>query len=705
MAKDDDQCTELVISDTGFPSEYMVLEPHQRISPNTVTRRFTYNPPAFANGTAERDPRNQFTRVCFYVTDKYLITSYPYHCLNIELVPPVAIKWCDEAASNGDAAPDSSQASATNTIERYKVLRAYIGEMVTLPLCVYKSETPNVQHLLAILPVTEESPGMYPDVYNFSYPVNTINFPPQYSRGPTTQSIAAVSTPGWYFAETLDSTGTPLTTMDPLWRTWTFTPDETQECVYTVCFRGVDLESADLVDPTTTPTQYTSVRCYRIEVYNSVLEFDGENEVQVAGLSESIYIKDGFSMSVWAMPSCQPPGRNMTLMYFGSTRHFQTQQGYYGGDHGLPIRNGLKWAQTHDSHGRFYYEDWRVGIKASHENYACDMWHFVAFTVNEEHEAVLYVDGEQQTRRDRFSSHVSVSTQLHFKTPSRPDTPDDITTGTGVFAAGSYKGEQTMIGQLDDIYVWNRALEREEIGTVMRSRTLAGMDDIQEKLVLWFPMRDGTGGTSLPLPSYSSSTFFLASTTGVPPTVVDSATPVVVPCVRGLEMPVGPTDGTCMQSVYGWNFARAPHTAVRFGDIKVPATFINDTELRVETPGYVSPRFVSVTASNNGATFTDTSGVGRDVKFLYLDAGLYMDGTGGGGQADSVCVDLRDRSVTFGAWVCVDCGQPEVDYKAPDPGMPNAKPEGEPQPPIDQIYKPLYDMGLAKPRERKYPMA
>eukprot|EP00951_Prasinocladus_malaysianus_P038551 scaffold424138_cov36-Prasinocladus_malaysianus.AAC.1 len=162
-------------------------------------------------------------------------------------------------------------------------------------------------------------------------------------------------------------------------------------------------------------------------------------------------------MSVWAMPECVSPGTNMTLMYFGSTRHFQTQQGYYFGDHGLPVRNGLKWAQTGDDIGRFYYEDWRVGIKASPAQYACDMWHFVGFTVTEAHQAVLYVDGEKKTRYNGYSQQVGLSTQMAFVTMSRPDTPDDVTSMTGRFAVGSYAGEQNMVGQLDDIYVWNRA--------------------------------------------------------------------------------------------------------------------------------------------------------------------------------------------------------------------------------------------------------
>ena len=188
-----------------------------------------------------------------------------------------------------------------------------------------------------------------------------------------------------------------------------------------------------------------------------------------------------------------------------------------------------------------------------------------------------------------------------------------------------------MVGMIDDVYVWNRALSADEIGQVMTSRTLAGAPELQQSLLVWFPMRDGTGSDSLPLPDYSgnpTATFTLASTGDAPPAVVDAATPAVVPCVRGLEMPVGPTDGTCVQGVYGWNFARSAFNSVMFGDVKVPATFVDGTEMKAETPGYQSPRFVSVTASNNGETFTAVSSVGKDTTFLYLDAGLYMDGRG-----------------------------------------------------------------------------
>uniref|UniRef100_A0A061RNA4 LamG-like jellyroll fold domain-containing protein n=1 Tax=Tetraselmis sp. GSL018 TaxID=582737 RepID=A0A061RNA4_9CHLO len=706
VATDDDQCVELMISDTGLPSQYMHLGPHIRLHERVVMRRFYFNPPEFVNGSATLDPREMFTRVCFYASDKYLVTSYPLHCLNIELTLPVAVKWGDEIGEDGFLAPQPVS-SSLHTAETYKLIRSYVSEPVNIPMCVYKSISPNVQHNLAIIPVTEEHPGVWPNLYNFTFPVNSINFPPGPPNQPVTRSIAPVKNPGWRFVPTIGSDGKPILSSDPFYQTWTFTPNEYQECTYTVCFRGLDLESADRDDPSMTPTQYTSVRCYRVEVYNTVLEFAQQTEAEVPGLSELVTIDEGFSMSAWVFPRCICSGTNMTVMYFGSDRAFPTEQGYYVEDSGLQLRNGIKWQQTSESVGRFYYEDWRVGIKASPPQYACDLWHFVALTVEEDNRAVLYVDAERPTRFDPYSQEVSLSTQLEFTTISRPDTSDDCEegqSGTGRFILGRHRRHDSedstdMIGFIDDVYVWNRALLPEEVGTVMITRTLHGNDPIQRRLLAWFPMRDFTGNASLPLPDRSGNEVLLQITeivgVGLPPRVTISATPVVIPCVLGMEMPVGPTDGLCTQSVYGWNFANGPFLFVKFGDMLVRASYVDDRELEVDTPGHVSPRFVTVTASNNGHVFTNVTGAGRETQFLYLDPGLYMDGAGGGGQADSVCTTIQNRSVTFGAWVCPDCGQPLVHYEAFDPGHPNPKPKPWPKPAPDQVLQPLEELGLS----------
>jgi hypothetical protein len=60
---------------------------------------------------------------------------------------------------------------------------------------------------------------------------------------------------------------------------YSFTPQEYEECVYTVCFQGYDELTAPEgtpIDPTLNNVEATEVRCFKIEVYNNVLQFDGK---------------------------------------------------------------------------------------------------------------------------------------------------------------------------------------------------------------------------------------------------------------------------------------------------------------------------------------------------------------------------------------------------------------------------------------------
>ena len=85
---------------------------------------------------------------------------------------------------------------------------------------------------------------------------------------------------------------------------------------------------------------------------------------------------------------------------------------------------------------------------------------------------------------------------------------------------------------------------------------------------------------------------------------------------------------------------------------------MDDKTIKCETPGHVSPRYVNVLASNDAGTQFTTSSVGKEVKHLYMESSLYVDGKGGGAEADSVCKDLPTRAVTFGGWFCPKCGPP-----------------------------------------------
>ena len=84
-ARDDDQCTELVVDHTGLPHSSMRLESYQRLDARTVTRKFVWEP-LFDKETSE-DLRPYQSVVCFYASDRYAITSLPFHCVEIRLSP------------------------------------------------------------------------------------------------------------------------------------------------------------------------------------------------------------------------------------------------------------------------------------------------------------------------------------------------------------------------------------------------------------------------------------------------------------------------------------------------------------------------------------------------------------------------------------------------------------------------------------------
>jgi hypothetical protein len=67
-----------------------------------------------------------------------------------------------------------------------------------------------------------------------------------------------------------------------------------------------------------------------------------------------------------------------------------------------------------------------------------------------------------------------------------------------------------------------------------------------------------------------------------------------------------------------------------------------------------SPQFVTVTSSNNGGVFTNTSAVGKAVQYLYMDSVLYLDGgDASGANLDGVCSELIDKQVCVYVCMCV----------------------------------------------------
>jgi len=138
----------------------------------------------------------------------------------------------------------------------------------------------------------------------------------------------------------------------------------------------------------------------------------------------------------------------------------------------------------------------------------------------------------------------------------------------------------------------------------------------------------------------------------------------MIPCVLGVDTVIGPVVGGCMVDVRVWQAAPSTQLTCRFGTYESRAEFVTQTHIRCEAPMATSPEFVTVTASNNGGVFTNTTAVGKAVPYLYMDSVLYLDGGDvSGANVDGVCSELiekqvnaGEKQVTFGGWFCPNCG-------------------------------------------------
>ncbi|QDZ20586.1 hypothetical protein HOP50_04g31060 [Chloropicon primus] len=503
------------------------------------------------------------------------------------------IDWCADAASEGS------------------VYEAYYGQETCIPLCVKKSGNLSYDGNLGIEKVTLESPGVYPTGAVFQYPYDEINFP----ASGVLKTVAG-------HADT-----------DPFKRNFCFTPQHGEECVYTACFKGKDNDSS---------SSATSVRCYKIEVYNQALEFTGAEEASSADLSKEVGPKNGFSMGAWVYPTCSSAG-NQTVMYFGSTRDFATS---LGTDTGLQVRNAIKYNTDSSGESTFFYYDDYIGTVFAENKYCCGKWHYVGVSVGSDNKAFLFVDGGMAKSQVTGSRNTIKFDVKSFETASRPDNNLDGD-GQGTFKVGHYTGEGFK-GIIDEVSVFDKALTSAEMHSNMEKRDLSGSENLKG----YFTMT----GSGFPLAN-SAGTATLTNSVGTP-ALVPKAIPTMIPCVLGLQHSVGPSDGSCPTEVYGWSMSDGLATACSFGGRVIGGTYVDDKTIKCETPGHVSPRYVNVLASNDAGTQFTTSLVGKEVKHLYMESSLYVDGNGGGAEADSVCKDLPTRAVTFGGWFCPKCGPP-----------------------------------------------
>ena len=164
----------------------------------------------------------------------------------------------------------------------------------------------------------------------FNFPYDEVNYPPS---GDFTGSPAELTS-----------------NMD-----YCFGLNEFEECAYTVCFQGVS------IDPTNFPS--SDVRCFRINVWNDVLTFDGDDSAEDLDVSSKLTPANGLTFSAYVYPACtDSTGFNQTVLYFGSERDFP-HDATTSTDTGYEIRNGIKWsvAGGDGGEGQFFYYDCNIG--------------------------------------------------------------------------------------------------------------------------------------------------------------------------------------------------------------------------------------------------------------------------------------------------------------------------------------------------------
>ncbi|XRB02013.1 IPT/TIG domain-containing protein [Pycnococcus provasolii] len=655
-AYDPDECVELLIGTTGL-YDNMYLDPHVYVNERTIERNFkwpAYDGTGALTSVVNEDARPEKVFVCFYASDKYLVTVHPFHCVMIEIIEPSLVKWCD------DAAVGTMPATVAPPNSKYDV---YLDVEFCLPLCVMKLQAQGQTAKLDIRKIEYES-TTWPDAIAFPFPYDEVNFPPsgafKHANAPTT---------------------------DPLQKNFCFAPKIGEECTYTVCFQGIDTDSISN-DPAEIALETTNVRCMKLEVYNAVMEFDGAEQSIDVDVSKYVVPTNGITMAAWVHPKCDGLNveRNLTAFYFGTVRNETTPHNYGGVDSGLEVRNSIMFHEDTDNMGAFFYYDYYIGTVFTEKLFSCGVWHFVAVTIKEDNSAMLYVDGVEPAHQLDNSRDTVKYAKVAFSTPSRPDNNMDGD-GKGVFKVGHLAPITPgygWVGYVDEIAIYNKYMGDKEIQMLQYTRLIGGSyaaAATEPALVGYYTVK-GVQPTTLvnyPLTSDSGEGTSLVVSVGTP-SIAKVAVPTITPCVLGMQHAVGPTDGDCVTDVYGWNMADGFMPKCSFGGVEALGTHKTDLIMSCTTPGHFSPRFVTVLASNDGANFTSTTLADKTVRHLFMESSLYVDGLGGGAEADSVCKDLPTRAVTFGGWFCPKCGPP-VPPAPPPPPPPPSPPPPAPKPP------------------------
>ena len=351
------------------------------------------------------------------------------------------------------------------------------------------------------------------------------------------------------------------------------------------------------------------------------------------------------------------------------------------------MRNSIKYKDSLETGtGQFYYYDCHIGEVYSPMQYCCGVWHYVAVTIAEDGTSVLYVDNVEDGHDMDNTRDTIKWSMTPFSTFSRPDNGldgDTAVTGTFTVGMGPY-GAEPFIGYMEEIRVWNRALETDEVEEVIYARTVP--QSSYDELKAYYQVKAGEQGQESVIVDNSGSGNSLT-----PVEIAFVPIPPMIPCTLGIEQIIGPCDGACAMKVYGWSFADSTMLTAKFGNEQVHADFIGPTEIGVVSPGHFSPREVGVVAANDAKNFTDFYYIQKETTHIFMESSLYVNGLdGAGASADSVCSDLPGREVSFGGWFCPKCGPlispPSPSPSPPPPPSPINQPLPPPPPPVNDEF-------------------
>lgn len=95
----------------------------------------------------------------------------------------------------------------------------------------------------------------------------------------------------------------------------------------------------------------------------------------------------------------------------------------------------------------------------------------------------------------------------------------------------------------------------------------------------------------------------------------------------------------------------------KIGGQEVHAEYIADNFIKLVSPATGANTQNVVTVANADSPYGDVYYAQTEATYATMESALYIDGSDDAGfEADSICEDLPKKTVTFGGWVCPNCG-------------------------------------------------